>query len=256
MLPACRPRSSTNSPSTPSRPGTRGRGAGLLIAVPGVEAATYCVGSPASCSGIDVPGNGTGLQQAFDQASANGESDSVRIGPGTYTPPEPGGFEVVSPAHGIVIRGSGSDQTILEGLGPSAVPLDFTGAAGDSSNVRNVAVRLSDDGGTPIGLLMSGAGTSSVVVTAPAGVTAGQGVRLAGQSTLESTKVITPGLNGVETIGDATVASSLIAANASGSRRTCLCLLRGPCLPPLIAAPIRTAHDSSLGVDFQARTVG
>jgi len=187
--------------------------AGLLFAVPGAEAATYCVGAPASCSGIDMPGNGAGLRDAFDQASANGESDNVWIGPGTYTPPEPGGFEVTSPAHGIVIRGSGSDQTILEGSGPSAITLNLTGAAGDSSSVRNVAVRLSDDGGTPIGLLMSGAGTTSVVITAPPGVTVGQGVRLAGHSALESTKVITPGLNGIETIGDATVAGSLIAAN-------------------------------------------
>jgi hypothetical protein len=185
--------------------------AGLLLAVPGADAATYCVGSPEGCSGISKPGDGAGLQQALDQASANGETDSVWIGPGTYT--RPGGFQVVSPAHGIVIRGSGSDRTILQGTGTSAVTLNFAGnGGGDTSNVRNVALRLSDDGGTPIGLLMSGAGTSSVLVSAPVGVTAGLGVRMGWHSVLEASKVITPGLNGVETIGTATVAGSFIGA--------------------------------------------
>jgi len=125
---------------------------GLLLAVPAADAATYCVGSPSECSGVNKPGDGAGLQEAFDEASANGESDMVQIGVGTYIPPEPGGFEVVSPANSIVIGGSGSDATILEGRGPSAVTLNLTGSGLDSSNVRNVALRLSDDGGTPIGL--------------------------------------------------------------------------------------------------------
>jgi PKD domain len=187
--------------------------AGLLLAVPGAHAETYCVGAPADCTGIDMPGNGGALQEAFDQAAATNESDHVRIGPGTYIPAEPGGWEITSPGSGIHVRGEGPTKTILQGTGVSGLTLMFSGPGGDSGTLEDLGLRLSDDGGTPIGLLMSAAGAARVVVTAPAGLTAGLGVRLGWQSHLESTRVITPGLTGVETIGDASVNRSFIAAD-------------------------------------------
>jgi hypothetical protein len=185
----------------------------LFVAVPAANAATFCVGSPAGCSGIDKPGDGAGLQAAFDEASVNADDDEVRIGPGTYTAHDANGFEVTSPANAIQILGSGSELTILRGQGADGVALKVTGDGHNTSSVRDLALGLSDDGGTPVGLIMSATRASALLVTAPAGVTSGAGMRLAGGARVESTRVIVPGLDGIETIGAAEVSRSLIEAD-------------------------------------------
>jgi len=186
--------------------------AALLLAAPGAHAATYCVGSPSGCSGIDMPGTGGGLQEALSQAGATAESDLVRVGAGTYTPPEPGGFEVESPAYAIRIEGMGPDTTILDGRGADAATLRMVGSGLDASSLTSIGLRLSDDGGSPIGLSLTDGLAQDVHVTAPAGLTSGRGVLLAGHATFVAGQVIVPGLTGIETIGSNEVNGSRISA--------------------------------------------
>ena len=161
-------------------------------------ASTYCVGSPSDCSGIAKPGTPAGLQEALSQAEANAESDSIRIGPGTYTAPGPTGFAISSPAHSIHIRGEGPGATVLQGSGLSAVTLRLTGTGGDSSTVSDLGLRLSGGGGSPTGLVLTDGGAGNVAVTSAAGLTGGRGVQLVNAS-FEHGSVTAPGLHGIET---------------------------------------------------------
>ena len=115
--------------------------AALFVAVPAANAATFCVGSPAGCSGIDKPGDGAGLQEALDEASVNAVDDEVRIGSGTYTAPDVNGFEVTSPAEAIEILGSGSELTTLRGQGSDGVALKVTGNGRNTSSLRDLGAR-------------------------------------------------------------------------------------------------------------------
>ena len=188
--------------------------AGLLLAVPGAQAATFCVGSPSGCSGIELPGGA--LDEALSTASLNGEPDLVRIGAGTYTPGEPGGWEFLDSAHGIDIRGEGPTETILDSTGAGATTLQFAGAGEFESSVRDLGVKLSAAGGTPTGLVLAEARAVNVAVTAPAGLTAGLGVRLEdGHSTFANGRVDVPGLRGVESSGIALVLGSSIRAEVA-----------------------------------------
>jgi hypothetical protein len=185
---------------------------GLLLAVPGAQAATYCVGAPTDCSGMDYPGNGGVLQEVLDLAAANGEPDVVRIGAGTYTPGEPGGWEFDDVTNGIDIRGEGPTETILEASDASQPTLKLTGAGGFSSGLTDLGLRLSPGGGTPTGLVLAGAGAANVAVTAPDGLSAGLGVRLAGDASFDHGSVDVPGLTGIEAIGNSIIAGTSITA--------------------------------------------
>jgi hypothetical protein len=102
--------------------------AGLMLAVPGAQAATFCVGSPTNCSGIDLPGTSGSLDEALEDAELNAEPDLIRVGPGTFVPGEPIGFKFVDPTHGIEIRGDGPTETILEVENTTDPTLKLTGA--------------------------------------------------------------------------------------------------------------------------------
>jgi PKD domain len=187
--------------------------AGLLVMVAGAEAATYCVGSPANCSGITLP-EPDSLDEALSHAALNNEADVIRLGPGTYTPGEPGGFQFEDLTHGIEIRGEGPTETILETDGAGETTLRITGMSEFGALVRDLGVRLSAGGGTPTGLHLVDARATNVRVTAPAGLVAGVGVRLGGTGTsFGDGDVDTPGLKGFETSGEAAVQSSSIAAD-------------------------------------------
>jgi PKD domain len=186
---------------------------GLLLAVPGAQAATFCVGSPANCSGIDLP-EGDSLAEALSTAALNGEPDLIRVGPGSYTPGEPGGFRFEDLTHGIEIRGEGPTRTILEGNDASEPTLKLTGAGEFVSSVQDLGVRLPDGAGSPTGLDLTDARAIGVSVTARPGLTAGLGVRLAGSRFLDGS-VSTPGLRGIETTGESQVADSSITADAA-----------------------------------------
>jgi hypothetical protein len=157
--------------------------AGLLLAVPGAQAATFCVGSPTGCSGIDLPGTSGSLDEALSNAELNAEADLIRIGPGTYVPGEPVGFQFNDPTHGIEIRGDGATETILEVGNTTEPTLKLKGAGDFASSVRDLGVRLSANGGTPTGLVLENGKAQNVAVTAPAGLSDGVGVRLAGGNT-------------------------------------------------------------------------
>jgi hypothetical protein len=115
--------------------------AAVLVAVPGAQAATFCVGAPADRSGVQLPGDGDGLYEALSQAQSNAEGDTVRVGAGTYTSPEPGAWQFSDSIHGIEIRGEGSDRTILQGTGLSAPTLKLTGANEFISSVKDLGLR-------------------------------------------------------------------------------------------------------------------
>jgi hypothetical protein len=184
----------------------------VALALPALaSASTYCVGSPSECSGIAKPGTPAGLQEALSQAEANAESDSIRIGPGTYTAPGPTGFAISSPAHSIHIRGEGPGATVLQGSGLSAVTLRLTGTGGDSSTVSDLGLRLSGGGGSPTGLVLTNGGAGGLAVAAPPGLSGGRGVQLIDAS-FEEGSVTAPGLHGIETTGGAFVGSSSISA--------------------------------------------
>jgi hypothetical protein len=185
--------------------------AGLLAAVPAANATTFCVGAPKDCLGTPMPGDGAGLQAALTLAGANNEDDVVRVGEGTYIAPSPAGFVAASPAHSIKLWGSGP-ETLLVGLGAHATTLSVTGTGGDSSIVQDVRIRLSAGGGSPTGLVLDDTGSDHVVVNAPESVSSGLGVRLLGHSGMNATRVITPGLTGVEADGNAEVIYSHVRA--------------------------------------------
>ena len=201
--------------------------AGLFLAVPAANAATFCVGSPPDCAGIDMPGDGSGLQAALDQAGANNEADLVRIGEGTYVAPDSAGFVANSPAHAIRIWGDGTDETLLEGQGSGGTTLSVTGNNEDSSGIRSLGIRLSAGGGMPTGLVLSDAASQAVVVSASASVVSGLGARLAGHTSLEATRVVTPGLKGMETVGNALVRSAYIEADVGMHAKTGTLVIAG-----------------------------
>jgi hypothetical protein len=176
--------------------------AAVLLAVPAAQAATFCVGSPSDCSGTTLPGDGGGLQQALTDAATNTEPDTVQVAAGTYTPPGPGGWDFEDTVYGIEIRGEGPTETILHGTGSSAVTLALTGAGDAASRLMSLGLELSGDGGTPTGLALIRAKAQNVSLTAPAGLAAGVGMRLGGPSArLTGSRVVTPGLRGIETVG-------------------------------------------------------
>jgi hypothetical protein len=190
--------------------------AGLLLAVPGAQAATFCVGSPTGCSGIDLPGTSGSLDEALSNAELNAEADLIRIGPGTYVPGEPVGFQFNDPTHGIEIRGDGATETILEVGNTTEPTLKLKGAGDFASSVRDLGVRLSANGGTPTGLVLENGKAQNVAVTAPAGLSDGVGVRLAGGNTqFGKGSVDLPGLRGIETSGTALVLGSSIRADVA-----------------------------------------
>jgi hypothetical protein len=162
---------------------------------------------------MDLPGTGGALHEALSTAAANAEEDYIRIGAGTYTPAEPGGWEISSSANGIHITGEGPSQTILQGTGPDAVTLQLTGPGGDAGTVSDLGLRLSNGGGTPVGLLLADGGAGNVTVGAPAGVGAGLGIRLSGSSSFEGGRVVVPGLTGAETSGDAFLGDASVTAD-------------------------------------------
>jgi hypothetical protein len=186
----------------------------LLVAVPGARAATYCVGSPAECSGIAKPGTPAGLQDALSEAGASADQDIIRIGSGTYTAPGPTGFAVDSPTHGLHIIGEGRGATLLQGSGPNAVTLRLTGMGGDASTVSDLGVKLSSGGGSPTGLVVTDGGAGDVAVSVPSGLTDGRGVQLVNAS-FEQGSVTAPGLHGIETVGSSFVGSSTISAGVA-----------------------------------------
>ena len=186
--------------------------AAVALAVPALaSASTYCVGSPSECSGISKPGTPAGLQEALSQAEASPDSDSIRIGPGTYTAPGPAGFAINSPASPIHIRGEGPGATLLQGSGLNAVTLRLTGTGGDGSTVSDLGLKLSAGGGTPSGLVLTDGGAGNLAVSSVPGVTDGRGVQLVNAS-FEHGSVTAPGLHGIETAGSGFVGSSSISA--------------------------------------------
>ena len=187
--------------------------AAVLLAVPAAQAATFCVGAPSNCSGTQLPGDGDGLYEALSQAQSNAESDTVRVGAGTYTSPEPGAWQFSDSVHGIEIRGEGPTETVLRGIGLGAPTLKLTGANEFISGVENLGLRLSAGGGDSIGLDMVDGRAENVAVTVPSGLTAGRGVRLGGNSVFTGGRVITPGLVAIETTGLAVIERSSIAAD-------------------------------------------
>ena len=186
--------------------------AALLAAVPAANATTFCVGSPSGCLGTPMPGDGAGLQAALNQAGVNNEDDVVRIGEGTYVAPSPAGFVATSLAHSIKVWGSGP-ETLLVGLGADATTLSVHGDGPDSSIVQYLRVRLSAGGGSPTGLVLDDAGSDQVSVHAPESVESGLGARLVGHSGMHATRVITPGLKGIESNGNAEVIYSHVRAD-------------------------------------------
>jgi PKD domain len=187
----------------------------VALAVPALaSASTYCVGSPSECSGIAKPGTAAGLQEALSQAEANAESDSIRIGPGTYTAPGPAGFSISSPAHGVHIRGEGPAATVLAGSGLNAVTLRLSGVGGDASTVSDLGLKLSEGGGSPSGLVLTHGGAGNVAVTSSPGLTDGHGVELIDAS-FEHGSVTVPGLHGIETANSSFVGNASILARVA-----------------------------------------
>jgi hypothetical protein len=160
--------------------------AAVLLFAPGAHATTYCVGVPSVCPGANMAGTGGNLQEALNLAAASPEPDLVRVGPGTYVSPEPGGYHVSSPAYPIDIEGAGSDQTILEAAGPDATTLLMVGDGSDTSSVTGIGLRLSAAGGSPTGLSLTDGTGLDVAIGAPAAVTAGRGMLLAGNANVEA----------------------------------------------------------------------
>jgi hypothetical protein len=77
-------------------------------------------------------------------------------------------------------------------------------------------VRLPATGPTPTGLVLEHAKAENVAVTAPAGLTAGHGVRLVGGNTqFGRSSVTVPGLTGIETSGGPLVAATKITADVA-----------------------------------------
>jgi hypothetical protein len=185
------------------------------LSVPALaDASTYCVGSPSDCTGIAKPGTSAGLQEALGEAEANSQSDVIRIGAGTYTAPGPAGFAISSPTHSIHIRGEGPAATVLQGSGLNAVTLRLLGTGGDGSTVSDLGLKLSADGGSPSGLVLTHGGAGNLAVTSPLGLTAGRGVELVDAS-FEHGTVTVPGLHGIETANDSFVGSTSILARVA-----------------------------------------
>jgi hypothetical protein len=183
-----------------------------LAAPAAAQASNYCVGAPAgaSCS-FGYPATAAGLQAALDGAEANadigGTSDSVLIGPGTFTAVD--GFKsgdsdvrIVGSGESTVLTRSGGsfNQTLLGPKGVVGSPagfsvtdlrLDVVGQMSAAiSGFKNVSdVHIAGPGIPYIGVDLPSGGRLSRATIEPAGfVQATEAVRL-DAATVEDTLI-------------------------------------------------------------------
>jgi hypothetical protein len=110
--------------------------AATAFAVPAfASAATLCVNQPAAdCTTQYTSGQ---LQQAFTDAEANNQDNTLRIGAGTYT----GEFTYNGNGHLMSVEGAGQGATIIA-LPNSAVAQTALKIAGPDTSVQDLAVQL------------------------------------------------------------------------------------------------------------------
>jgi hypothetical protein len=161
--------------------------AALTLAVAGPASAAgkiYCVHQgPFTCTGTDI---GNNLQLALDAATGQPGSDTVMIGPGTYSGPFTYTANSTNP---VEVIGSGEDATTLTApAAPNEVVLLLGDGSGQTHNdLSQLRVLMPAADGSE-GLVLGGS-ASHVRVTEALGGTGLEGVDLQGASSFDQGQV-------------------------------------------------------------------
>jgi hypothetical protein len=178
----------------------------LALCAPAVASAqTYCVhAAAATCPGGTDELND--LQKALHDAALNptDTTNTITVGPGTYTPMS-GGFVYPASTNVVIVTGAGATATTLTGLASSPEVLALSAPAGASS-ISGLTIKAV--GTTSNGLSLDNTAASHVTVTLPASSTA-IGVALQDSSLQDSTvtaatPLVSPSI-GIQTDGTSQV---------------------------------------------------
>jgi hypothetical protein len=182
-----------------------GTAVGALVGAAPASAATFCVGKPACVAAGGT--NATSLQNALDQANANGpDFDRIELGDG-YEETAPA-TDVAGNDVDIVGAGDGSGggpQTLLRGTGsPRLTILEPT------SKVGFLHIRLTKNNET--GLSTKGVLSTGLSVTDESGAPSLTGVQLLGDAKLEDAGIFLPTDSG-SVLGVKSIGSSATSIN-------------------------------------------
>ena len=196
-----------------------GIAAAVALAVPGVAGATtFCVNGPAECSGFATPAHD--LQNTLQGPHrADGQADTVFIGPGTYT--SPGSWRVLG-KDALEIRGSGRGKTVLTSSASQNIyVLNAWDLGLQDVRVRDLDVAIPssfpDDNGPGAGAYFAAGRVERVRVTSANPGSAG--IYLGTGGTLGDVAVDAPGATAVMVTGLATIEDSTIRGR-DGVRNT------------------------------------
>jgi hypothetical protein len=179
--------------------------AAMLAAPAFASAATYCVGSPPGCVGID---KGTDLQAALNDALASSSTaDQVQIGPAGSPYSRLDGFSYVgaSSINPVEIMGVGSPTPTLTETTDGANSYQFVLQVqqGAASSVHDLNFTLPNQY-NPAGLNMAGGTVQRVNVSNPLNYAGGTGVMVSGGTVEDSTFDLGTNGYGVDVRGGST----------------------------------------------------
>jgi hypothetical protein len=113
----------------------------MALAIPtSAGATTFCVGSPAGCSGVAVPANQLETGALHSSLLNNGAADEIVIGPGEYVDAD--SFTLGAGTDPLEIRGAGPDSTVLTSTGAASGTLLDLGVLNRPVTLRKLAVEV------------------------------------------------------------------------------------------------------------------
>jgi len=178
----------------------------LIPAAPAFAAGhVICVGSPAGPCDQTVGS----IPAAITIAAGNGQSNTILVGPGTYTD---GPYDLDGSSSGLTLMGSGQDATFLTlPAGPSE-----TYVMANKATVRDLTITMNQTtSSNDLGLSLSNADAKDVTVDGT-GTTNSEGATLSGSSHVEDSTIALPldtGGTGVYGDGGVVVQDTAITAD-------------------------------------------
>jgi hypothetical protein len=162
--------------------------AAAMLAAPALSsAATYCVGSPPGCTGINKSNN---LQGALDDALASSTTaDQIEIGPAGSPYTRSGGFKYLgaSSVNPVEIMGVGSPTPTLTMTSDHVGSYQFVlNVNQGNSMVHDLNFTIPNED-NPAGLNMTGGTVQRVNVTNPLSCVCGTGILISGGTVEDST---------------------------------------------------------------------
>jgi hypothetical protein len=113
----------------------------IALAIPtSAGATTFCVGSPAGCSGVAVSANQLESGALHSSQLNNGVPDQIVIGPGVYVDAD--SFTLGAGTDPVEIRGSGPNSTVLTSTGAASGTLLDLGVLNRPVSLRKLAVEV------------------------------------------------------------------------------------------------------------------